>query len=110
MDAALTDSIDAIVGEALALGAFPGCQVVVGRGGDIVVDRSYGHITAGGDIVTPFTMYDLASVSKAMGTLPGIMTAVDHGKIDIDAKASRYIPALAARSDGKQDITIRQLL
>lgn len=110
MDAALTDSIDAIVGEALALGAFPGCQVVVGRGGDIVVDRSYGHITAGGDKVTPFTMYDLASVSKAMGTLPGIMTAVDHGKIDVDAKASRYIPALAARSDGKQDITIRQLL
>ncbi len=110
MDAALTDSIDAIVGEALALGAFPGCQVVVGRGGDIVVDRSYGCLTAGGEKVTPFTMYDLASVSKAMGTLPGIMTAVDHGKIDIDAKASRYIPALAARSDGKQDITIRQLL
>lgn len=110
MDAALTDSIDAIVGEALAAGAFPGCQVVVGHGGDIVVDRSYGHLTAGGDTVTPFTMYDLASVSKAMGTLPGIMAAVDHGKIDVDAKASRYIPALASRTDGKQDITIRQLL
>lgn len=110
MDAALTDSIDAIIGEALASGAFPGCQVVIGRGGDIVVDRSYGRLTAGGDMVTPFTMYDLASVSKAMGTLPGIMAAVDHGKIDIDAKASQYIPALATRADGKQNITIRQLL
>ncbi len=110
MNAALTDSIDAIVNEALASGAFPGCQVVVGRGGDIVVDRSYGRLTDGGDMVTPFTMYDLASVSKAIGTLPGIMAAVDHGKIDIDAKVSKYIPALAARSDGKQDITIRQLL
>ncbi len=110
MNAALTDSIDAIVGEALASGAFPGCQVVIGRGGDIVVDRSYGRLTAGGDMVTPFTMYDLASVSKAMGTLSGIMAAVDHGKIDVDAKASQYIPALAARKDGKQDITIRQLL
>ncbi len=110
MSAALTDSIDAIVNDALAAGAFPGCQVLIGRGGDIVVDRSYGCLTAGGEKVTPFTMYDLASVSKAMGTLPGIMAAVDHRKIDVDAKASQYIPALAARSDGKQDITIRQLL
>lgn len=110
MSATLTDSIDSIVGEALASGAFPGCQVIVGRNGDIVVDRSYGCLTAGGDKVTPFTMYDLASVSKAIGTLPGIMAAVDHGKIDVDAKASHYIPALAACTDGKQDITIRQLL
>lgn len=110
MSVSLNDSIDAIVNEALAMGAFPGCQVVVGRGGDIVFDRAYGCLTAGGDSVTAFTMYDLASVSKAMGTLPGIMLAVDKGKIDLDEKASKYIPALAERNDGKQNITIRQLL
>lgn len=104
----LTDNIDSIVNRAIAIGAMPGAQVLVARGGDIVVDRSYGHITAGGPAVTDSTLYDLASVSKALGTLPGIMLAVDRGAMHIDERASHYIPGL--RGTDKEDITIRQLL
>lgn len=108
MDAALADSIDALVNKALADGATPGCQVLVARGGDVVVDKAYGTLTAGGAPVTRQTLYDLASVSKALGTLPGVMMAVDRNMMDIDVPASQYIPGL--RGTGKDSITVRQLL
>ncbi len=108
MRPSLTDSIDAIVGRAMAAGAFPGAQVLVARGGDIVVDRNYGHTTKGGPKVDGSTVYDLASVSKAIGTLPGVMKAYDLGLFSLDAPASRIIPGL--RVEGKADITPRQLL
>ncbi len=108
MYASLTDSIDSICNNAIKQNAIPGAQVIVAYKGDIVIDRSYGKLTAGGADVSPQTMYDLASVSKAIGTLPGIMLAYDRKLIDIDRPASAYIPGL--RRDDKKGITIRQLL
>lgn len=105
---ALTDSIDSIVEAAMASGAFPGAQVLVARHGNVVHERSYGLLTRGGAAVTDSTLYDFASVSKAAGTLPGVMKAVDLGLLEIDAPASRYIPAL--RPGAKKDITLRSLL
>lgn len=104
----MADSIDSIVGHALHIDAMPGCQVLVAKDGNIVFDKAYGKLTRGGAPVTASTMYDCASVSKALGTLPGVMMAVDRGLIDVDAPASRYIPGL--RGGAKEGITVRQLL
>ncbi len=107
--ASLTDSIDSIVGAGLRSGAFPGCQVLIARGGDIVFEKAYGK--KGGENsgkVTLSTLYDLASVSKATGTLPGIMKAYDTGLFRLEDFASSYIPGL--RGTGKDSITISQLL
>lgn len=106
--ASLTDSIDSIVGVGLRTGAFPGCQVLVARGGDVVLSRSYGHTTEGGPAVTPSTVYDLASVSKALGTLPGVMKAYDMGLFQLGDRASKYIPGL--RKTDKANVTVQQLL
>lgn len=106
--ASLADSIDSLVNAGLRSGAFPGCQVLVARNGNIVYDRCYGKVTAGGSSVTPATLYDLASVSKAVGTLPGIMKTYDMGLLDIDKPAAYYIPGL--RGSDKSDITVKQLL
>lgn len=107
MNPGLTDSIDALMAKAIKAGAFPGAQVLIAHKGDIVLDKTYGKQTKGGADVSPFTVYDLASVSKAIGTLPGVMMAVDRGLIDIDKPASFYIPGL--RGTGK-DFTIREIL
>lgn len=106
--ASLTDSVDSIVGVGLRTGAFPGCQVLVARGGDIVLSRSYGHTTDGGPAVTASTVYDLASVSKALGTLPGVMKAYDMGLFELSDRASDHIPGL--RGTDKADVTVQQLL
>lgn len=101
--------IDSIVAEGLREKAFPGCQVLVAKDGDVVWNRSYGHISStSGAPVTSATIYDLASVSKATGTLPGIMKAFDMGLFAIDDPASAYIPGL--RDTEKASITIRDLL
>ena len=78
------------------------------KNGDIVLNRNYGLTTKGGKAVNDFTLYDLASVSKTVGTLPGVMKAYDLNLFDLDAPASGYIPGLNV--DGKADITPRMLL
>ncbi|MDE6131429.1 MAG: serine hydrolase, partial [Muribaculaceae bacterium] len=88
--------------------AVPGAQVLVAKDGVVVHNRSYGRLTKGGAAVNDSTVYDLASVSKAVGTLPGIMALYDDGSIGLDEKISRYIPAL--RGSDKDGITVRQLL
>jgi beta-glucosidase-like glycosyl hydrolase/CubicO group peptidase (beta-lactamase class C family) len=108
MRASLIDSIDSIAADGVAKGAFPGCQIVVGRHGNIILNKAYGLLTAEGDSVTTTTLYDLASVSKALGTLPGVMLAYDRGLIDLDAPASKYIPGF--NNEDKKDITIKEML
>ena len=107
MSAELPDSIDALVNSALASGAMPGCQVLVARNGNIVFEKAYGFTTEGGPTVDDFTLYDLASVSKVVGTLPGIMKLCDLGKIDLDAPAADYIPGL---KEAGKTFTPRQML
>ncbi|MBO5053677.1 MAG: serine hydrolase [Muribaculaceae bacterium] len=108
MDNHLTVAVDSIMEDALARKAIPGAQVLIGRHGNIILDKCYGLLTEHGADVNDQTMYDLASVSKAIGTLPGIMKAYDEGLIGLDVPASKYIPGL--NRDDKRDITISDLL
>jgi beta-glucosidase-like glycosyl hydrolase/CubicO group peptidase (beta-lactamase class C family) len=109
MRPSLTDSIDSLINKCLKIGAFPGCQILVARNGNVVIDKCYGKLTAGGDDVKPQTVYDLASVSKAIGTLPGVMKVYDKGLLNLDNAASKYIPGLL-QDEGKAKITVRELL
>lgn len=109
MAAWLTDSIDALVNEGLRTGAYPGCQVVVARKGNIVFDKAYGKLTANSPKkVDRTTIYDLASVSKATGTLSGIMKAYDDGLIRLDDRLGVLIPEIT--DSAKREITVRELL
>ena len=105
----LVSKIDSICNYGIQQKAFPGCQVVVARHGKIVYDKAHGEIDYNSGIpVTENTLYGLASVSKATGTLSGIMKLYDDGKIKLDECASKYIPGL--RDTDKSDLTFRQLL
>ncbi len=105
----LLSRIDSICNYGISQKAFPGCQVLVARHGKVVVDRSYGEINFNSGIpVGDNTLYGLASVSKASGTLSGIMKLYDEGKIKLDERASKYISGL--RDTDKSDLTFRQLL
>lgn len=109
-DATMAARLDSLVNVGLSTGAFPGCQLLVAKGGEIVVDKAYGRTTraVGGVPVTNTTIYDLASVSKALGMLPGIMKAYDEGLLSLDAPAADYVAPL--RDTDKTSITLRQLL
>lgn len=106
----LTDSIDAVIRQAMAIKAMPGCQVLVAKNGNIVYDKAFGRlsVTPGSRRVDHNTAYDLASVSKATGTLSGIMKAYDMGLISLDDTLGKLIPQVT--DTAKTGITVRQLL
>lgn len=109
LDARLIAEIDSFAREGIRTGAFPGCEVLVARHNKIVVNKSYGYIdNKKTEKVDGNTLYDLASVSKATGTLAGIMKAIDEGKMGLDKKLSAYIKTLSGTPKG--DFTIRHLL
>lgn len=108
-DSQLQHKIDSVCAYGISQRAFPGCQVVVVRHGKVVVDSSYGEINFGSGIkVTDETLFGLASVSKATGTISAVMKTYDDGKFKLDEPASKYIPGL--RIGGKSNITFRDLL
>lgn len=108
MDDNLNETIDKLVENAIAKKAFPGAQVLIAHKGQVVHDKAYGKLTAGGSDVSPFTVYDLASVSKAIGTLPGVMLAVDKGLMDINAPLSTYVPGL--KNTDKSRLKVKEFL
>jgi len=109
LDNRLTAQIDSVCRLGVQQHAFPGCQVIVARHGKIVYKGSFGTIDYGSTVkVNDNTLFGLASVSKATGTISGVMKAFDDGKFRLDDKASHYIPGL--RDGDKQDITFRDLL
>ncbi len=105
----LSTRIDSIIKIGLGTKAFPGCQILVAKNGNVVIDKNYGTLDfINGQKVTMGTLYDLASVSKATGTLPGVMLAYDKGLFSLDDFASKHIPGL--QGTDKDSITIKQLL
>ncbi len=109
MDNRLVAQIDSVCRLGVQQHAFPGCQVIVARHGKVVYKGSFGTINYGSSVkVNDNTLFGLASVSKATGTISGVMKAFDDGKFRLDDRASEYIPGL--RDGDKQDITFRDLL
>jgi serine-type D-Ala-D-Ala carboxypeptidase len=103
--------VDGAVRAELRRGGFPGAGYAVGRHGHIVVEEGVGRIRWGPSApsVDPHeTVYDLASLTKVMATTTAVMLLVEDGKIDLDARVSRYLPEFTG--GGKERVTIRHLL
>ncbi|MGB3542533.1 serine hydrolase domain-containing protein, partial [Rubrivirga sp.] len=100
--------IDGVLEAAVRDGAFPGGAVAVGRDGVLLRLRGYGTLTPGGSRVTPETAYDLASLTKVVGTTAAAMQLVEDGELDLDAEVVQYLPRY--RGLGKEFVTVRQLL
>jgi len=102
--------VDAVIAAAIADSAFPGAQLAVVKDGLLVEDRSFGKQTydASSRSVDDATMFDLASLTKAIATTSAVMKLVDSGAIGLDDPASKYLPSFGAGE--KAAITIRQLL
>lgn len=109
IDSQTLNQIEKVAREAIDMGATPGCQVLVARKGKVVYERSFGHLTYERQFpVTDQTIYDLASITKVAATLQAIMFLYERGLLDLNAKASWYLPEL--RGSNKEDFLIRDIL
>ena len=110
LSSATLRGIESIVGEGLKKKAFPGCQIVVAKGGNVVYNRTFGALDyASGTPVDEDDIYDLASVTKATATLSALMLMRDAKLININDALAQHIPALKAVADKKM-LTVREAL
>ncbi|HEU4587653.1 MAG TPA: serine hydrolase domain-containing protein [Gemmatimonadales bacterium] len=104
-------AVDAAVREGIDRGLYPGAVVLIGRRDSVLYAKGYGHMTWSRKSPVPdpdSTLWDLASISKVVGTTSAIMRLVDAGAVDLDAPVSRYLPRFAGGE--KNRVTVRMLL
>lgn len=105
----LRDTLRGVLGRALADSAFPGAIAVVGDRGGELAEVAVGHLTWGEPAIPDrHTLWDLASLTKVVGTTTSIMRLVDEGKVDVNGPVQRYLPDWVG--PGKSAVTVKQLL
>lgn len=110
MDHVKLAQIDSIVQNAIAQGATPGCQILIAKDQKIVWNKSYGKQTyTHGDEVSNSAIYDLASLTKVVATLPSIMQLDDQNIITLDGTLGDYLPELVKGTE-YETITLREML
>ena len=109
MDGLMLKKIDDIAVASIQDRVFPGCQILVARRGKIIYDKQFGTLNYKlPERVNQETIYDLASLTKVSATLQALMLLYDRQQIDLDERASHYLPELLATN--KENFTVRDLL
>ena len=103
------EKIGTIIQEAIGNKAIPGCQVLVAREGKVVFHRAYGHHTyLRRKAVQLSDLYDLASVTKIVATLPALMKLRERGGFHEDSLLKAYLKL--PDSSNKGDLLISDVL
>ena len=94
MDGDRLSLIDSTVNAAIEAGDIPGAVVGVVRHGALVYEKAFGYksVYPEKDTMTVETMFDLASISKCVGTTLSVMQLVETGKLRLVDPVSYYFP------------------
>ncbi|EGV45064.1 beta-N-acetylglucosaminidase [Bizionia argentinensis JUB59] len=104
------NKIDAIAQRAVDEKMTPGIQLLVARKGKVIYSKNFGKHTydKNAEPVKFNDMYDVASLTKILATLPLIMELEEKGIVSLDTKLSRILPDYV--NSNKKDITLKQML
>ena len=108
--------VDRVINDAITSKEIPGAVLSVVRGNDIVYLKAYGNksVVPTVEPMTTETIFDLASVSKCVGTTLAFMQLIENGYVRLSDNVDRYIPGFRPWSDPENgetvNITVRDLL
>lgn len=109
MNPKILSKIDSIAQKAINAKMAPGMQVLVARKGNVIFQKSYGHHTYDNAVkVKNSDLYDVASISKMISTLPNVMQLYDKNKVNLDTKLKDMVPLFAKTN--KENINFKDLL
>lgn len=110
MDSKILTKIDAIAKLAIDKKMTPGLQIVVARKGKVVYQKSFGNHTydEGAPKVQNTDLYDIASLTKIIGTLPNVMQEFDKGNLTLETKLKTMLPVF--KGSNKEDATVLDML
>ncbi|MEO9023250.1 MAG: serine hydrolase [Ginsengibacter sp.] len=113
----LTKIVDSILRSQVNRNLIPGAVIEIKKGSKVLCKKAFGYAERNdyqnNPLVYPVVMttddlFDLASLTKVVGTTTSIMLLVDRGLIQVDDPVGKYIPAFNVGD--KKQITIRNLL
>lgn len=113
----LVTQIDSILNSQVIDDKIPGAVIQIKKDGKIVYSHAYGYAQKYDihhNLLNPplpmntATLFDMASLTKVIGTTTSIMLLVDRGMIKVDDSVGKYIKSFD--SGAKKAITIRNLL
>lgn len=109
MNTAMLTKIDLIAQKAINEKMTPGLQVLVARRGKVIYQKSFGYHTYDNEMpVKNSDIYDVASLTKILSTLPDLMQLYDRGEVKLDAKLGKMLKEFS-RTD-KKNITLKDML
>ncbi len=113
----LTKTVDSLLQSEVNNHAIPGAVIEIKKGNQVLCKKAFGYAQrndyhnrplAHPVVMTTEDMFDLASLTKVVGTTTAIMLLADRGLINVDDPVGKYLPAFNVRD--KKQITIRNLL
>jgi CubicO group peptidase (beta-lactamase class C family) len=115
-DAIFSEAFD-VLRNAIAQRAFPAASIAVTSHGKLVALKAFGRFTYAPDStqVTTASVFDLASVSKAVATTSMALILYQRGLLDLEAPVAAIVPEFAeggaSGADGRRrDVTVHMLL
>ncbi|MBQ5855771.1 MAG: serine hydrolase [Bacteroidales bacterium] len=94
--------IDSLLLDGISQKAYPGCQVLAMKDGNIIFEGNYGKFTYEGDkYVNADAIYDIASLTKLFASSFALMKLYDEGKLDLNSTLGDYFPFLNQSDKGE---------
>ena len=108
-------SAAAVLERAIDARAFPGCAVAVGNADVVLWQAGFGRLDyEEGAAVDAHTLYDLASLTKVVGTTSVVFSLVRDGRLALNDPVIRWAPAFGSSGSGgrsdRNKVTIEHLL
>src|SRR4051794_40845910 len=102
--------VDAIVQDAIHDGQIPGAVLLIWHNDQVIYRKAFGHraLEPRRELMTLDTVFDIASLTKVVATTTAVMQLVQRGEVRVNEPVAKYLPEFA--QNGKDDITVRQLL
>lgn len=101
--------VDSIAQVAVDSMMTPGIQLLIARKGKVVYNKNFGKHTYSGDEKVKFEdIYDVASLTKIVATLPLLMELEEKGIVSLNTKLSQLLPEY--KGTNKEDVTIKKML
>lgn len=101
----ILEKIDSIAQNSIEQRATPGCQILIARNGRVILEKEYGyHTYIKQNPVKQEDVYDIASITKIVATVPSLMKMYEDSLFFINNKLSDYLPELDTTNKGALNI------
>ncbi len=109
MNSNILSKIDALAQKAIDKKMTPGIQILVVRKGKVVYQKSFGYQSYDSiRKVKNADIYDVASLTKILSTLPNVMQLYDKKAINLETKLGKMLPVF--ENSDKKNIPFKDLL